>query len=247
MKRSNVTHEIADPSEVNRFAAIAERWWDPSGETSELHHINPARLSYIHDWCCAHFSRDPNIRNPFTGLTVLDVGCGGGLLCEPLTRLGASVIGIDPTPETIHVARAHAAQMELEIDYRIATPNELVSSNNHYNIVLNLEVIEHVSDPFSHTQACAQLLAPGGIMVLSTLNRNFRSFITAIVAAEYILGWLPVGTHRWHRFVKPSELAQHVRDAGLRLANVSGLTLTDGEWEVTTDIGVNYLAIAIKD
>ena len=247
MAPGNATRAAVDPAEVERFAAMAERWWDPDGEAAPLHRLNPARLGYIRDRCCVHFRRDPHAPRPLAGLRALDVGCGGGLLCEPLTRLGAAVVGIDPAAESIEVARAHAAQVGLGIDYRTATADDLGGADERFDVVLNLEVIEHVPDPERLTIACAELVAPGGALVLSTLNRNLRSFATAIVAAEYVLGWLPRGTHRWDRFMRPSELARYVRRAGLRLGDLTGLDHAGGEWRLSADVGVNYLAFAVKD
>jgi len=247
MAPGNATRAVVDPVEIGRFAAMADHWWDPDGEAAALHRLNPTRLAYIRDRCCAHFQRDPRAKRPLAGLRALDVGCGGGLLCEPLTRLGAEVVGIDPAAVSIEVARAHAAQSALVIDYRTTTADELGGTGTRFDVVLSLEVIEHVPDPEHLTMACANLVAPGGALVLSTLNRNPRSFLSAIVVAEYVLGWLPRGTHRWDRFLRPSELARYVRGAGMRVRDLTGLGYAGGEWRLSTDVGVNYLAFAIKD
>ncbi len=238
-----------DPAEVERFAAIADQWWDPDGAAGPLHRLNPTRLAYVRDRCCARFGRDVRARRPLAGLRLVDIGCGGGLLCEPMARLGADVVGADPAAENVKVARAHAHEADLEIDYRQATAEELAEGTERFDIVLNLEVIEHVAAPESLVSACATLLSPGGAMVLSTLNRSLRSLATAIVGAEYVLRWLPRGTHRWDRFVRPSELARYVRKAGLRVEDIKGMSYAPvaGEWHVSTDVGVNYLAFAVKD
>ncbi len=229
--------------------ALAERWWDPDGEFKPLHRLNPVRLAYVRDRLAARFGRDPAAPRPLAGLRLVDVGCGGGLLCEPLARLGADVTGIDAGEENVRVAALHAEEAGLEIDYRCTAAETLAAAGERFDAVVSMEVIEHVADPAPFVRACGRLLNPGGALALATLNRTLKSFALAIVAAEYVLGWLPRGTHQWDRFVRPSELARHLREAGLDLADLTGVTYDPltGEWRQDTDTQVNYLAFAVKD
>jgi 2-polyprenyl-6-hydroxyphenyl methylase/3-demethylubiquinone-9 3-methyltransferase len=238
-----------DPKEVERFAKDAARWWDASGPFAPLHRINPVRLSYIRDALCRRFDRDPKSGTPLAGLSVLDIGCGGGLVAEPLARLGASVTGIDPAPENIAAAKAHAEGVRLTIDYRATTAEALAASGAEFDAVLLLEVVEHVPDVPAFLKAVAPLVKPGGVMVLSTLNRTFKSYALAIVGAELILRWLPVGTHQWDRFVTPAELRVGLRGAGLALTDTTGMIYNPfaDEWRLGRDTDVNYLATAVKD
>ena len=233
-----------DPAEIAKFAAMADAWWDPQGKFRPLHRLNPARLTYIRDSCAARFNRDAKASRLLAGLKVVDIGCGGGLLCEPLARLGATVSGIDAGTETIAIARSHAAESELAIDYREATAEMLAEAGERFDVVLSMEVVEHVADPASFISACSQLVAPGGLLIVATLNRTAKSFAFAIVGAEYVLRWLPRGTHDWRRFLRPSELAAMVRGQGLTLNNATGIVYSPlgDSWRLSTsDLDVNYM------
>jgi 2-polyprenyl-6-hydroxyphenyl methylase / 3-demethylubiquinone-9 3-methyltransferase len=237
------------PDEIARFDGLAARWWDAGGPLRPLHRINPLRADFVRRRACRHFGRDANTPHPLSGLTLLDVGCGGGLLSEPMARLGAAVTGIDASKEAIAVARLHAAGEGLVIDYRVGTPESLAGSERRsFDLVLDMEVIEHVPDIGGHLGACATLLAPRGLMILSTINRTLRSLALAKFGAEYVLRWLPAGTHDWSKFVRPSELARHLRGAGLELTELSGMAfdpLTD-RWRLAASISVNYFAMAVE-
>ncbi|MEQ8601814.1 MAG: bifunctional 2-polyprenyl-6-hydroxyphenol methylase/3-demethylubiquinol 3-O-methyltransferase UbiG [Marivibrio sp.] len=238
-----------DRSEVEKFSRIAAQWWDEEGEFKPLHKLNPVRLQFLRDRLCARFGRDAKSVRPFEGLRLLDVGCGGGLVCEPLARLGAEVVGLDATEESIGVARAHAAESGLQIDYRFETAEALAAAGETFDAVLALEVVEHVTDPPAFVATCASMVRPGGAMALSTLNRSPKGFLLGVVAAEYVLRWLPRGTHDWKRFVKPSELAAMLRASGLRLADLQGLVydpVSDDFRLDPKDLNVNYLAFAVK-
>jgi len=237
-----------DVEEVERFSALAETWWDPKGSMAPLHRLNPARLSFLRQTLAAHFGRDARSLSPFDGLRILDVGCGGGLISEPLARLGAVVTGIDAAEANIAVARAHARSADLEIDYRQASAEELSAAGERFDAVLALEVVEHVADLDAFLAAAAALVRPGGAFIASTLNRTPRSLLFAIVGAEYVLGWLPRGTHRWDRFLKPSELAAALRRRGLQARDIRGLVydLLAREWRLGRDLGINYLIFAVR-
>jgi 2-polyprenyl-6-hydroxyphenyl methylase/3-demethylubiquinone-9 3-methyltransferase len=237
-----------DPDEIDRFARLASQWWDPKGKFAALHRIGPARLTFLRDEMVRHFGLGGAGLRPLRGLRVLDVGCGGGLIAEPLARLGARVTGIDPAAETIEAARRHAEGQGLEIDYRAGRIEELATEALAFDAVVCLEVVEHVPGPAAFLETCAGLVRPGGLMLLSTINRTLKAYLLAIVGAEYILRWLPVGTHQWERFVTPDELARHLRAAGLGAPVVRGLVynpLAD-VWSVAGDTDVNYLAAAAK-
>jgi 2-polyprenyl-6-hydroxyphenyl methylase/3-demethylubiquinone-9 3-methyltransferase len=237
-----------DREEVARFARLSGQWWDERGPFRQLHRINPVRLTYIRDQLCRRFGRDAKGPASLAGLSVLDIGCGGGLVCEPLARLGASVTGIDPAAENIAAAKAHASAGGLDITYTGTTVEELASRGQSYDAVLLLEVVEHVPDVPAFIKSVAPLTKPGGVMILSTLNRTLKSFALAIVGAEYILRWLPVGTHQWQRFVTPSELASALSAAGLAMAGTEGLIYDpfSDEWRLGTDTDVNYFATATR-
>ncbi len=237
-----------DSEEIERFARIADEWWDPLGKFRPLHLLNPVRLSFIRDETCRHFSKDSQANEPLKGLDILDIGCGGGLLCEPLTRLGASVTGIDPARRSINAARAHAAETGLEIDYRPARAEDLASAGEQFDVVINMEVIEHVPDVPAFIATCADLVRPGGLMLASTLNRTLKAFGLAIVGAEYILRWLPAGTHQWQRFVTPDELKKALLAAGMEGVEITGMSYNplSGVWSLSNDLDVNYLASARK-
>jgi 2-polyprenyl-6-hydroxyphenyl methylase/3-demethylubiquinone-9 3-methyltransferase len=238
----------ADAAELERFADLAAHWWDEAGPLAPLHKLNPVRLGYIRDRICAHLGRDPLAERPLAGLAVLDVGCGGGLLCEPLARLGATVTGIDPAPGSIEAAVRHARAAGLAIDYQIAAAQELVAEARRFDLVCAMEVVEHVADQEGFLQTCAALVPPGGCLVLATLNRTFRAFALGIVAAEYVLGWLPRGTHSWQRFVRPSEAARALRRGGLRTLDLTGVVydpLRD-RFALNRDPAVNYMLFASR-
>jgi 2-polyprenyl-6-hydroxyphenyl methylase/3-demethylubiquinone-9 3-methyltransferase len=235
-----------DPAEIARFAALADDWWDPNGRFKPLHRFNPVRLGFIRDRLVRHFGRDPAALTPFTGLRLLDVGCGGGLIAEPMARLGATVTGIDATDKNIRVAALHAARAGLDIDYRCEAAEDLAARGERFDVVLNLEVVEHVVAVEPFIAACSQLLAPGGAMIVATLNRTAKAWALAIVGAEYILGWLPRGTHRWEKFVRPAELAAALRHNRLDIAELTGVSYDPlaGEWSLSRDLAVNYMVFA---
>ena len=236
------------PSQAELFSDHAATWWDADGAFAQLHRMTPARMAFLRDHACAHFGRDPNTRKPFEGLAALDIGCGGGLICEPLARLGATVTGIDAIAGNIETARAHADEAGLTIAYEHATPEELVARGLSYDLVINMEVIEHEADPTAFMDAACALVAEEGAMAASTINRTMKSLALAKVGAEYVLGWVPIGTHDWRLFVKPSELARHLRLGGLTIKALSGLVYDPlkGEWRLADDVGVNYLAFAAR-
>lgn len=239
----------ASPDEIARFSALADAWWDPEGEFKPLHRLNPPRLAYIREQACRHFGRDAHAKRPFDGLSLLDIGCGGGLLSEPVARLGARVIGIDAGEKGIGIARLHAERAGLHIDYRAAPP-ETFAAEGHgpFDIVLNMEVVEHVTDLDAFLAVAAGLMRPGGMMVVSTVNRTLKSLALAKVGAEYVLRWLPAGTHDWRKFVRPSELARGLTAGGAELVDLTGVSykpLTD-EWVHSRDLAVNYMAMAVR-
>jgi len=238
-----------DAEEVAKFAAMAEAWWDPEGKFRPLHRFNPVRLTFIRDRLCSHFGRDPLGELPLKGLRLLDIGCGGGLLCEPLARLGAEVTGLDAAEQNIEVARLHAAESGLQIDYRHDTVEALAESGAVFDAVLNMEVVEHVADVDGFLAASAGLVRPGGAMVLATLNRTPKAFLLAIVGAEYLLRWLPRGTHDWRRFLRPSEVSRRLQRGGLEIAELTGVAynpLTDAWRLAPRDLDVNYMLVAVK-
>lgn len=236
-----------DPEDAARFAAIADEWWDPDGPFRPLHKLNPARLSYIRDTIGRHKKCDAASLRPFKGVTVLDLGCGGGLIAEPLSRLGASVTGIDVSDETIAVASAHAKAMGLDITYLRATAEDMAAKGETFDVVTGLEVIEHVADPALFLSACRTLVKDDGLFLFSTLNRTVRSFIMGIVAAEYILGWVPRGTHDWKQFVTPDAFTDLLEKSGFKVEGIRGLSYVAGtdSWRVSHDTGVNYIGHAI--
>ena len=239
----------ADPAEVARFAALAERWWDAAGPFRALHQLNPVRLGYVRDRACARFGREPTAEAPLAGLRVADIGCGGGLMAEPMARLGATVVGVDAVAENLAVAALHAQRSGLDIEYRGAGAEELAASGERFDLVLAMEVIEHTPDPGAFVAACGALVDTGGALALATLNRTIKSFALAIVGAEYVLGWLPRGSHRWENFVRPAELARYVRAAGLQLQHLEGIgydPLGRG-WHPGADCAVNYMMFAVRD
>jgi 2-polyprenyl-6-hydroxyphenyl methylase/3-demethylubiquinone-9 3-methyltransferase len=238
-----------DAAEVERFGRLGADWWDPRGPMAALHKFNPVRLGYIRDQASARFKRDPKKIECLKGLRILDIGCGGGILSEPLARLGATMAGADPSPENIAIASAHAADSGLTIDYRATTAEELAEAGERFDVVLAMEVVEHVADVESFVSTCAGLVKPGGLMIAATLNRTLKSFALAIVGAEYVLRWLPRGTHQWDKFVTPHELEQAIENAGLRVIGERGVVynLFADRWQLSSDMGVNYMLVAARD
>lgn len=238
-----------EPAEIAKFEAMAAEWWNPHGKFKPLHQMNPVRLDYITRQIAAEFGRDLTGDRPFQGLRLLDIGCGGGLLSEPMARLGATVVGADAAERSIPVARLHAEQSGLEIDYRHTTAEDMVAAGEEFDVVLNMEVVEHVSDPLAYLTACRQLLKPGGLMVCSTINRNPKSFAMAIVGAEYVMRWLPKGTHEWSKFITPDELYALIRDAGLTPVDRKGFVFNPIAWSWSIsdrDLSVNYVTASTK-
>lgn len=238
-----------DPSEVARFAALADDWWDPSGAFRPLHRLNPVRIAFVRDSLAQRLGRDVRRPRPLAGLRLLDIGCGGGLLTEPMARLGAEVVGADASAETIAIAAAHAAESGLAIDYRATTAEALAAAGERFDVLLNMEVVEHAADPAAFLGSCCRLVKPGGVMILATLNRTPQSWAFAILGAEYLLRWLPRGTHDWSRFLRPSELARYLRPHGAHIAELAGIgySLTTGRFARTEDLSVNYMALIEKD
>lgn len=237
-----------DDKEVARFAEMAEQWWDPQGKFKPLHKFNPVRLSYIREKVLTHFGRDGTQLRPFEGLRFLDIGCGGGLLSEPMARLGAELVGADASEKNIGIARAHAEQSALHIDYQATTAEALAQKGEQFDVVLNMEVVEHVADVALYLEACAKLVRPGGLMFVATINRTARAFALAIVGAEYVLGWLPRGTHSYAKFLTPDEITSQLRRHGLELVEKCGVSyapLAD-EWRQSSDMGVNYMLLMEK-
>ena len=240
----------ASADEIARFAAIADAWWDPQGEFRPLHRLNPIRLAYIRDRIAGHFSRESLAPRLLDGLRILDVGCGGGLVAEPMARLGAIVTGIDAEQRSVTIAQAHARKFGLVIRYLCALPEDLLHAEEPpFDAVVSMEVVEHVSDPSAFLSVCSDLLAPGGVLILATLNRTLKSLALAKIGAEYILRWVPVGTHDWRKFVRPSELAAGLRKCGLQIEDVIGMRYDPfgDTWSLSpTDLDVNYLVCARK-
>lgn len=246
MAQVNLT---VDAAEIAKFEAMAAEWWDPNGKFKPLHMLNPTRLDYITRQIAAEFGRDLTMLHPFAGLRILDIGCGGGLLSEPMARLGAAVVGADAAPRNIPVAQIHAQQSGLTIDYRHTTAEALAAAGEQFDVVLNMEVVEHVSDPLAYLTACRQLLKPGGLMICSTLNRNPKSFLMAIIGAEYVMRWLPKGTHEWSKFITPDELYDLIRQAGLDPVDRKGFVFNKLTWVWSIserDLSVNYVTASVK-
>ncbi len=238
-----------DAAEIEKFQNMAAEWWDPDGKFKPLHMLNPCRLDYITTQVAAEFGRDLAGDAPFAGLRVLDIGCGGGLLSEPMARLGAEVVGADPAARNIPVARLHAEQSGLTIDYRETTAEDLAAAGEAFDVVLNMEVVEHVADPQAYLDACRSLLKPGGLMICSTINRNPKSFAMAIVGAEMVMRWLPRGTHDWAKFITPDELCGMIRKAGLEPVDRKGFVFNPLGWSwrlSDRDLSVNYVTASVR-
>ncbi|WP_370253242.1 bifunctional 2-polyprenyl-6-hydroxyphenol methylase/3-demethylubiquinol 3-O-methyltransferase UbiG [Nioella sp.] len=245
----NSAANTVDDAEIAKFEAMAAEWWDPKGKFAPLHMMNPVRLDYITAQIAAEFGRDLRDDTPFAGLRLLDIGCGGGLLSEPMARLGATVVGADAAERNIPVAQVHAEQSGLEIDYRHTTAEALAAAGEQFDVVLNMEVVEHVADPQAYLSACQQLLTPGGIMICSTINRNPKSFALAIVGAEYVMRWLPKGTHEWQKFITPEELFSLIETAGLDPVDRKGFVFNPISWRWSIsdrDLSVNYVTASVK-
>jgi 2-polyprenyl-6-hydroxyphenyl methylase/3-demethylubiquinone-9 3-methyltransferase len=239
-----------DPLEIDKFAALAAEWWQPDGKFRPLHRLNPVRLGFLRDSIVAHYGRTPDSSAPLAGLRILDIGCGGGLVSEPLARLGATVVGVDAAAENIAAAKAHAEAGGLSIDYRHATAEELAEAGERFDLVVALEIVEHVADVDAFLAACATMVKPGGGLAMATLSRTPKAFMMAIVGAEYLLRWLPRGTHDWRRFLRPSELAGRLRRLGFTVNRLAGMVynpLSD-TWRLSErDLEVNYLLFAARD
>jgi 2-polyprenyl-6-hydroxyphenyl methylase/3-demethylubiquinone-9 3-methyltransferase len=237
-----------DEAEVARFARLAAEWWDPHGSMAALHKFNPVRLAFVRDRVCAHFGRDPRRLDCLSGLRILDIGCGGGILAEPLARLGGSVVGADPSERNIAVARQHAERAGVTVDYRCTTAEALADAGERFDVVLAMEVVEHVTDVAAFIARCAAMVRDGGLMLVATINRTFKSYALAIIGAEYILRWLPRGTHRWDKFVTPQELERALTRSGLAVVAETGVVynLFGDRWQLSDDMDVNYMLVAVR-
>lgn len=238
-----------DPAEVERFTRIADEWWDPAGKFAPLHQLNPVRIGYVRDRVAAHWQRNPLSGTPLDGLSLLDIGCGGGLLSEPMTRLGARVTGVDASARNIAVASLHAERQGLAVDYRQGTAEALADSVAQFDVVMALEIVEHVSDVDLFLRSCGQMVKPGGLMFLSTLNRTAKAWALAIAGAEYVLGWLPRGTHDWKKFLKPSEVARGLRAGGIETDDIVGVVYSplSRQWSLNKgDLDVNYMLSGVR-
>jgi 2-polyprenyl-6-hydroxyphenyl methylase/3-demethylubiquinone-9 3-methyltransferase len=235
-----------DEGEIAKFSALADEWWDPSGKFAPLHKFNPVRLAFIRSTTAGHFQRDPLVLRCFQGLTLLDVGCGGGLLCEPMARLGFAVTGIDPSDPNIRVAGMHARDCALAIEYRRSSAEEIAEQGLQFDVVLNMEVVEHVADLRTYLRSCGALVKPGGLMFVATINKTLKSLALAKVAAEYVLRWLPVGTHDWSRFVDTRTLRRILEECGLNPLKTQGVSFDPltWNWRLSSDVDVNYIVVA---
>ncbi len=238
-----------DPEDVERFSRIAAEWWDPNGKFAPLHRFNPVRLAFVREQALARFGRDPRARHPFTGLKLLDIGCGGGLLSEPMSRLGFTVTGVDASQRNIAVASAHADQVGVAVDYRCATAEALAAEGEPaFDVILNMEVIEHVVDPGEYLRTCARLLAPGGLMIVASLNRTLKALALAKIGAEYVLRWLPAGTHDWRKFLHPEEIRGYLDGEPVEVEGPFGVAFNplSGQWTRSGDVDVNYMMTVMR-
>jgi 2-polyprenyl-6-hydroxyphenyl methylase/3-demethylubiquinone-9 3-methyltransferase len=242
------TASTIDQDEVDRFSAMASEWWDPTGKFRPLHKFNPVRLTYIRDHVTAHLGRDPKSPQPLKGLRILDIGCGGGLLCEPMARMGADVVGADASPTNIEIAKIHAAKSNIAVDYRAETAENLAAEGELFDVVLNMEVVEHVADVDLFLSSCAKMVKPGGLMFIATINRTFKALALAIVGAEYVLRWLPRGTHQYEKLVQPGEIEAPLAAADMAIIDRTGVfysPLSDS-WNLSRDMDVNYMMLAAR-
>ena len=238
-----------DEEEIFKFEAMAEEWWDPEGKFKPLHMLHPCRLGYVVSQIKAQFHCETEKPRPFEGLRILDIGCGGGLLSEPMARLGASVVGVDPVGKNIKVAQLHAKQVGLNIDYRVTTAEELAQNRETFDVILNMEVIEHVPNPKKYIKTCSELLSSGGLMTCSTINRNSKSYLWAIIGAEYVMRWLPKHTHEWNKFITPEELSVIINDSELKVVDIKGFVFNFFRWDwklSSKDFSVNYVTTSVK-
>ena len=245
---TNPSAGSVDTDEVARFGKLSRDWWNPTGSMSALHQINPLRIGYVRDLLCEQIGASPKDPSPLTGASVLDVGCGAGLMAEPLVRLGATVTGIDASSEMIQAAQTHADGTATSVDYRATTAEDLATNGGTFDAVLVMELVEHVADVDSLMTACCLMVRPGGVMVVATLNRTARSLVFGIGAAEYILGWAPRGTHDWRKFLRPSELGAHIRAGGLTVTDLTGIAYSPitREWKTSRGVAINYMVAAKK-
>ncbi len=244
-----MTATTINADEVKKFSDLAEQWWDPAGQFKPLHKFNPVRLAYIREHILRHFDRDGTRRHPLEGISILDIGCGGGLLCEPMARLGADVTGADASERNISIARIHAEQSGLGITYTATTSEKLAETGRKFDVVLNMEVVEHVADVPLYLKSCADLVNPGGLMFIATINRTAKAYALAIVGAEYVLNWLPKGTHQYSKFLTPEEITSIISRHGMRVIDRTGVSYhpLHDQWRRTRDMSVNYMLLAQKD
>ena len=247
MTSTSLTSSV-DPAEVAKFSKLAAEWWDPSGKFAPLHKFNPVRLAFIREQAVARFQRDRQSLRPFEGLSLLDIGCGGGLLSEPMARLGFAVTGADASEKNIGTARAHAAQSGAQVDYRVATAEGLAEAGESFDVVLNMEVVEHVADVGAYLAACARLVKPGGITIVATINKTLKSLFLAKFAAEYVLQWMPKGTHDWNRFLAPENIQKSLQETGLTILKTQGVffDVLTWDWRLSNDVDVNYMIVAAR-
>ena len=237
-----------DQSEVDRFSAMAAEWWDPTGKFKPLHKFNPVRLAYLRDTISAEFGRDPRAARPLTGLRVLDIGCGGGLLSEPVARMGAEVVGADPSERNIGIASTHARESGVAVDYRAVSAETLAEAGETFDVILNMEVVEHVADVEFFLSTCAKMVRPGGLMFIATINRTMKAMALAIVGAEYVLRWLPKGTHQYEKLVRPEELEKPLTASGMQIDERTGVFFNPlmNQWNLSRDMDVNYMMLATR-
>ena len=245
---SEAARTTIDAGEIDRFSRMAQEWWDPTGKFRPLHKFNPVRLTYIRDKVAGHFGRDPKSLKPFEGLRFLDIGCGGGLLSEPMARMGAEVVGADASETNIEVAKIHAEQSGTQVDYRATTSEALAEAGEKFDVILNMEVVEHVSDVELFLSSCAQMVKPGGLMFIATINRTPKAMALAIVGAEYVLRWLPRGTHQYEKLVRPAEIEGPLSAAGMGIVDRSGVSYSplSDRWNLSRDMDVNYMLLAAR-
>jgi 2-polyprenyl-6-hydroxyphenyl methylase/3-demethylubiquinone-9 3-methyltransferase len=245
---SEAAKTTIDQAEVDRFTAMAAEWWNPAGKFKPLHKFNPVRIRYIRDKASAHFGREANTHRPLEGLRVLDIGCGGGLLSEPMARMGASVIGADASERNIGIASTHAAQTGVSVDYRAVTAEQLAADGEKFDIILNMEVVEHVADVDFFISTCASMVKPGGMMFIATINRTMKAMALAIVGAEYVLRWLPKGTHQYEKLVRPEELEKPLLASGMQIDERTGVFFNPlmNQWNLSRDMDVNYMMLATR-